>query len=196
MQAIRGRLCAVEIIDLSLDAYKYPLWNSPENPGIQIVQRHTYITRRNFSLWKGWLLVLGVYLLGYLWSCIKGHSFPSEVFLWLNSRLPSSYLSSSETRNVTDYLKMIFIGNGDAQKGLEAGFCLPSKGNLMLVLASFSGVKRRERLVSAHSLSSLPCKWRGPWSQKQKGLAHTLHRIWDFLAALEGVFPYMIDHLS
>lgn len=44
---------------------------------------------------------------------------------------------------MTSYLKMIFIGNGDAQKDLEAGFCLMSKGNLMLVLAGFSGVKSR-----------------------------------------------------
>lgn len=44
---------------------------------------------------------------------------------------------------MTNYLKMIFIRNGDAQKDLEAGFCLTSKGNLMLGLAGFSGVKSR-----------------------------------------------------
>lgn len=49
--------------------------------------------------------------------------------------------ASGEIGNVTNYLKMIFIGNGDAQKDLEAGFCLTSKGKLMLVLAGFSGVK-------------------------------------------------------
>lgn len=129
---------------------------------------------------------------------------PSEVFRCLTPGYRCPIWASGEIGIVTNYLKMIFIGNGDAQKDLEAGFCLRSKGNLMLVLTGFSGVKSLPvRVWEGSSLFLHPwLSWmntaspvclvgeRGRVARSRVSL--TLHGTWDCLAALESIFPCMI----